>query len=153
DPGASAEVHLLYRATLPDAAVLAVAVIQEMDQTDPAPLNNTAQLTTHTRGAQTQLSLEIAIDPATPKAGQTLPVRLTLRNDGTHDATQIAIRSYLPPGASFATTTNLPRLDSSVVIPRLAAGAQVELSGPLFVRFPGTFTLIANVTYFEQQLP
>ena len=152
-PGASAEVHARFRATLPDAAVLAVAVIQEMDQTDTAPLNNSAQLTTHTRAAQAQLSLAMEINPATAKAGQTVPVRLTLRNDGTNDATQIAIRSYLPPGMSFAASTNIPRLDSSVVIPRLAAGAQTELSGPLSARFAGTFTMIANVTYFEQQLP
>jgi uncharacterized repeat protein (TIGR01451 family) len=153
DPGASAEVHARYRATLPDAAVLAVAVIQEMDQTDTAALNNSAQLTTHTRAAQAQLSLAMTLDPATPKAGQTLPVRLTIRNDGTNDATQVVIRSYLPPGAAFAASTNQPPLDSKVVIPRLPAGAHVEFSGPLFVRFAGTFTFIANVTYFEQQLP
>ena len=39
------------------------------------------------------------------------------------------------------------------MIPRLAAGAQVQLNGALGVRLAGTFTLIANVTYFEQQLP
>jgi uncharacterized repeat protein (TIGR01451 family) len=153
DPGASAEVHARSRATLPDAAVLTVAVVQEVDQTDPDPLNNTAQLTTHTRAAQARLSLAMTINPATAKAAQTLPVRLTVRNDGSNDATQVAIRSYLPPGASFASSTNLPHLDSNLVLPRLAAGAQVELSGPLFVRFPGSYTLIANVTYFEQQLP
>jgi len=153
NPGASAELQVRSRATLPDAAVLAVAMVREMDQTDTDPLNNAAQLTTQTQAAQARLSLAIAIDPATIKAGETLPVRLTVRNEGPNDATQIAIRSYLPPGASFAASTNRPRLDSIVVIPRLAAGAQLELSSPLFVRFSGTFTLIANVTYFEQQLP
>jgi uncharacterized repeat protein (TIGR01451 family) len=123
-PGASAEVHARYRATLPDAAVLLIAVVQEVDQTDPDPLNNTAQLTTHTRAAQARLSLAMTINPATAKAGETLPVRLTIRNDGSNDATQVAIRSYLPPGTSFAFSTNLPRLDSSLVLPRLAAGAQ-----------------------------
>src|SRR5262249_52642050 len=49
NPGASAEVHVRSRATLPDAAVLDVAVIQQMEQTDTNPLNNSAQLTTHTR--------------------------------------------------------------------------------------------------------
>jgi hypothetical protein len=39
------------------------------------------------------------------------------------------------------------------VIARLAAGAQVLLSAAMRVRFAGTYTLIANVTYFEQQLP
>jgi uncharacterized repeat protein (TIGR01451 family) len=153
NPGASAEVHVRSRATLPDAAVLDVAVIQEMEQTDTNPLNNSAQLTNQTRAAQARLSLAMTINPATAKAGGTIPVRLTLRNDGSNDATQIAIRSYLPPGASFAASTNLPLLDTTVVLPRLAAGAQQELSGPMFVRFSGTFTLIANVTYFEQQLP
>jgi uncharacterized repeat protein (TIGR01451 family) len=114
DPGASAEVHARYRATLPDAAVLAVAVIQEMDQTDTAALNNSAQLTTHTRAAQAKLSLAMTLDPAAPKAGQTLPVRLTLRNDGTNDATQVIIRSYLPPGAAFAASTNQPRWTASL---------------------------------------
>jgi len=152
NPGASAEVHARYRATLPDAAVLAVAVIQEMDQTDTNPLNNSAQLTTHTRAAQARLSLAMAINPATAKAGGTLPVRLTVRNDGPNDATQIAIRAYVPPGASLV-LTNLPFVNSGVVIPRLAAGAQLELNGPMFVRFAGTLTLVANVTYFEQQLP
>jgi uncharacterized repeat protein (TIGR01451 family) len=153
NPGASAEVHTRSRATLPDAAVIDVAMIQEMDQSDSDPLNNTAQLTTHTRAAQARLSLAMTINPAAAKAGETLPVRLILRNDGSNDATQIAIRSYLPPGATFAASTNLPRLDSTVVIPRLAAGAQLELNGPLFVRFDGSFSLVANVIYFEQQLP
>jgi uncharacterized repeat protein (TIGR01451 family) len=153
DPGASAEAHARFRATLPDAAVLTVAMLQEVDQTDTAPLNNTAQLTTQTRAAQARLSLALTLNPATAKAGETLPVRLTLRNDGPNDATQITIRSYLPPGSSFATSTNSPRLDTTVVLPRLAAGAQVDLNGPLFVRFAGSYTFIANVTYFEQQLP
>jgi uncharacterized repeat protein (TIGR01451 family) len=153
NPGTSEEVRFRSRATLPDAAVLSVAVIREMDQTDTDPLNNMALLTTHTRAAQSRLSLAMSINPATAKAGETLPVRLTLRNDGSNDATQIAIRSYLPPGSSFAASTNLPRLDSSVVIPRLAAGAQLDLNGPLFARFAGSFTLVANLTYFEQQLP
>jgi len=43
--------------------------------------------------------------------------------------------------------------DSTVVIPRLAVGAQVQLSGAMRVRIPGAFTLIANATYVEQQLP
>jgi hypothetical protein len=153
DPGASAEVHARYRATLPDAAVLNVAAVQEMDQTDAAPLNNTALETIRTRIAQARLSLTMALDSVPPKAATTLPVRLTIRNDGPDDATQVAIRSYLPPGAAFATTTNLVRLDSSLVIPRVAAGTQLELNGPLFVRFSGNYTLIANVTSFEQQLP
>src|SRR6266571_515326 len=124
-----------------------------MDQPDPDPLNNSAQLTIHPRAAHAKLSLAMTINPATAKAGQTLPVQLTVRNDGPDDATQIAIRSYLPPGASFVSTPDLSGLDAKVVIPRLAAGAQVQLSGAMFVRFAGTNTLIANVTYFEQQLP
>jgi uncharacterized repeat protein (TIGR01451 family) len=153
NPGASAEVHARSRATLPDAAVLDVTVIQEMDQTDPNPLNNSAQLTTHTRAAHAQLSLAITINPATAKAGGTLPVQLIIRNDGPDDATQIAVRTYLPAGAAFLVSTNQPPLDSRIVIPRLAPGAQIQLNGPLFVRLAGTYTLIANVTYFEQQLP
>jgi uncharacterized repeat protein (TIGR01451 family) len=153
DPGASAELHERSRATLPDANVLDVAVIQEMDQTDPDPLNNTTTRTIHPRPAHAQLSLAMTINPATAKIGETIPVRLTLRNDGPDDATQIAVRSYLPPGASFLWTPELSGLNAKTVIPRLAAGAQVQLSAAMFVRFTGTFTLIANVTYFEQQLP
>jgi uncharacterized repeat protein (TIGR01451 family) len=153
NPGATAELRVRCRATLPDASVLAVAVVQEMDQTDTDPLNNSAQLTTRPRAAEARLSLDMTINPATAKAGETLPVRLTVRNDGPQEATQIAIRSYLPPGASFGHTAELSGLDSRVVIPRLAAGAQVQLSAAMFVRFAGTYTLIANVTYFEQHLP
>jgi hypothetical protein len=40
-----------------------------------------------------------------------------------------------------------------MVIARLAPGAQVQLTGSLMLRLAGTFTLIANVTDFEQQLP
>ena len=40
------------RATLPDANVLAVAVVEEMDQTDTDPLNNSAELITRPRAAQ-----------------------------------------------------------------------------------------------------
>jgi uncharacterized repeat protein (TIGR01451 family) len=152
NPCASAEVHARYRATLPDAAVLTVAVIQEMDQPDTNPLNNSALLTTQTRAAQARLSLAMAINPATAKAGGTLPVGLTVRNDGPNDATEIAIRAYVPPGASLV-LTNQSILNSGGLIPRLAAGAQLELNGQMFVRFAGTFTLVANVTYFEQQLP
>jgi uncharacterized repeat protein (TIGR01451 family) len=153
NPGASAEVHARSRATLPDASVLAVAVIQEMDQTDTDPLNNSAQLTVRPRAAHAKLSLTMTINPATAKAGETLPVQLTVRNDGPEDATQIVIRSYLPPGASFVQTADLSGLFSRVVIPRLASGAQVQLNAAMFVRFAGTYTLIANATYFEQQLP
>ena len=153
DPGASAEVHARSRATLPDAAVLFGRSGSGDGSNGSRSPQQSAQLTTHPRAAQARLSLAMTINPATAKVAETIPVRLTVRNDGPNDATQVAIRCYLPPGASFAYSTNLPRLDSSVVIPRLAAGAQVELSGPCFVRFPGTYTLIANVTYFEQQLP
>jgi hypothetical protein len=153
DPGASAEVHYQARATLPEANVLAVALIEEMDQTDTDPLNNSVHLIAQTQAAQARLSLAMTINPATAKAGETLPVRLTVRNEGPHDATQIAIRCYTPPGASFLPSLDPSHLDSVVVIPRLAAGAEVQLSGAMKVRFAGTFTLIANVTYFEQQLP
>src|SRR5439155_18239699 len=127
-------------------------VVEEMDQTDADPLNNSAELITHPRAASARLSLAMTIDPATAKAGETIPVRLTLRNDGLNDATQVAIRSYLPPGASFTVRAD-GLSSSSVVVPRLAAGAQVQLSGAMRVRIPGAFTLIANVTYFEQRLP
>jgi uncharacterized repeat protein (TIGR01451 family) len=57
-------------------------------------------------------TLSMTINPATAKAGETLPVRLTIRNDGPHEATQVVIRSYLPPGASLVQTTNLSGLTS-----------------------------------------
>ena len=151
--GASAEVHYRSRATLAEANVLAVAQLEEMDQMDTNPLNNTAYLIVPTRAAQARLSLAMTINPATVKAGGTLPVRLSVRNDGPQEATQIAIRSYTPPGASFLASADPSPLFSSVVIPRLASGAEVQLNGVLMVRFAGTFTLIANVTSFEQQLP
>src|SRR4030095_15704867 len=124
----------------------------EMDQTDTNPLNNSAELVTRPRAATARLSLAMAIDPATAKVGETIPVRLTLRNDGPDDATQVIIRSYLPPGASLTSPAD-GLSSSSVVVHRLAAGAEVQLSGTMRVRIPATFTLIANVTYFEQQLP
>ncbi len=153
NPGASAEVHYRSRATLPDANVLAVALIEEMDQTDTDPLNNFVYLSTPTRPARARLTLTITIDPPVAKVGEALPVRLTVRNEGPQDATQIAIRSYCPPGASFLSSLDPLGLDSTVVIPRLAAGAEVQFSGAMMVRFAGTFTLIANVIYSEQQLP
>ena len=153
NPGASAEVHYQSRATLPDANVLAVVWIEEMDQTDTDPLNNMVYLTAGTRPAQARLSLAMTINPATAKVGETVPVRLTIRNEGPQEATQIAIRSYCPPGAAFLASFDPLNLASSVVIPRLAVGGEVQLSGEMMVRFAGTYTLIANVTYFEQQLP
>jgi hypothetical protein len=153
NPGASAEVHYRSRATLPDANVLVVALIEEMDQTDLNPLNNSVQLITPTRPAQARLSLAMTINPATAKVGGTVPVQLTVRNEGPQDATQIAIRSYTPPGASLFPAPGPSGLASSVVIPRLAPGAEVQLSGAMMLRLAGTFTLIANVTSFEQQLP
>jgi len=153
NPGASAEVQYRSRATLPDANVLAIALIEELDQADTDPLNNSVQLIAATRAAQARLSLSMTINPATAKAGETLPVRLIVRNDGPQDATQIAIRSYAPPGASFLPALFPAELDSEVVIPRLAAGAEMQLSGTMKVRLTGTFTLVANVTSFEQQLP
>src|SRR4029434_394660 len=101
NPGASAEVHYRSRATLPDANVLVLALIEEMDQTDTNPLNNSVQLITPTRPAQARLSLAMTINSATTTVGGTVPVQLTVRNDGPQDATQIAIRSYSPPGASL----------------------------------------------------
>jgi uncharacterized repeat protein (TIGR01451 family) len=153
DPGTSAEVHYQARATLPDANVLAVALIEEMDQTDIDPLNNSVQFIARPRAAQARLSLAMTINPATAKAGETIPVRLTVRNEGPQNATQIAIRSYSPPGASFLASLELLGLARNVVIPRLAAGAEVELSGAMIVCIAGSYTLIANVTSFEQQLP
>ena len=126
------------RATLPDANVLTVAVVEEMDQTDADPLNNSAELVTRPRAASARLSLAMTIDPATAKVGETIPVRLTLRNDGPDDATQVVIRSYAPPGASFIASAD-GLSSSSVVVARLAAGAQVELSGAMRVRIPSTF--------------
>src|SRR5262249_23100015 len=112
------------------------------------PVNNAAELVTRPRPATARLSLAMAIDPATAKAGETIPVQLTLRNDGPDDATQVAIRNYLPPRASIIPPFNLPG-----VVPRLPAGEQLQFNGTIRVRIPGTFTLIANVTSFEQELP
>ncbi len=152
DPGTSAEVRVRCRATLPDANVLTIARVEEMDQTDTDQLNNSAELITHPRAASARLSLVMTINPAAAKAGETIPVRLTLRNDGPNDATRVAIRSYLPPGVSLTVSTN-GLTSSSMVVPRLAPGAQVQLGGAIRGRIPGTFTLIANVTYCEQSLP
>jgi len=153
DPGASAEVQYRARATLPDADVLAVLSIEEMDQTDTDPLNNSVRWVARTRAAQARLSLALTINPATAKVGETLPVRLTVRNEGPQDATRIAILSYGPPGASLLPSLDPSRLDTRVVIPRLAAGTEVQLNGTLKVRMAGTFTLIANVISLEQQVP
>lgn len=153
NPGATAELRARSRATLPEANVLAVAVIEEMDQTDANPINNEALLTIHTRPAQARLSLRMTINPVMAKMGETLPVQVTLRNDGPHDATQVTLRTYLPPGASLLETADPSGLLSSGVIPRLAAGAQVQLNGLMRVRFSGTYTLVANVSSLEQQLP
>ncbi|HAB16629.1 MAG TPA: hypothetical protein DCE44_09280, partial [Verrucomicrobiales bacterium] len=152
-PGGSAEVHTRSRAILPDANILALAVIEEMDQSDLNPLNNSVVLTVRPRAAPTQLSLAMTIDPATAKAGETIPVRLNVRNEGPNDATQVAIRCYLPPGASLEGTPGLSGLFSRVLLPRLEAGEQIQLGGAMRVRIPGAFTLIANVTYLEQRLP
>src|SRR4029079_7191424 len=89
DAGASAEVRTRSRATLPDANVVTVALVQEMDQTDINPLNNSAELITHPIAATARLSLAMTIDPAPAKVGGTIPVQLTLRNDGPNDATQV----------------------------------------------------------------
>jgi hypothetical protein len=153
NPGATAEVHYRSRATLPDANVLVVALIEEMDQTDTNPLNDSVQLITPTRAAQARLSLSMTINPSTAKVGGTLPIQLTVRNESTQDATQIAVRSYCPPATSLLSLSGPSGLSSSIVIPRLAAGAEVQLSGALMSRLAGTFTFIANVTSFEQQLP
>src|SRR5690349_22339749 len=56
NPGASAQVNYTARATLANANVLAVAQLEEMEQTDNAPLNNAAYLTVPTRAAQAQLT-------------------------------------------------------------------------------------------------
>lgn len=153
DPGASAEVRYRARATLPDANVLAVVSIEEMDQTDTDPLNNSVRWVTGTRAAQARLTLALTFNPATAKVGETLPVRLTVRNEGPQDATRIAILSYCPPGASLLPSLDPSHLDTRVVIPRLAAGTEVQLNGTLKVRMAGTFTLIANVISLEQQVP
>jgi uncharacterized repeat protein (TIGR01451 family) len=155
DPGATAEVHVHSRATLPDANVLTVVVVEEMDQTDVDPENNSAELVTHPRAASARLSLALTIDPATVKAGETIPMRLKLRNDGPNDATQVAVSTYLSPGASLTLPADpADRLtNSTVVVSRLASGAEVQLNGAMRVRIPGSFTLMANVSSFEQQLP
>lgn len=153
DTGASAEVRVRSRATLPDASVLAVAAVEAMDQADTDPLNNSAQATILPRPAQCRLTLAMTIQPATAKVGDTLPVQLTIRNEGPNDATQVVVQNYLPPGVSFVQTTNLSGLLNKVVIPRLEPGNEEHLSAGMLVRFVGTYTLIANVTYLEQQLP
>src|SRR4051812_45200470 len=115
DPGASAEVRVRSRATLPDADVFTIAGIDEMDQKDLDPLTNSAELVTHPRAATAGLSLAMRINPATAKVGETIPVQLTLRNAGPNDATQVFIHSYTPPGASFVLSPG--GLDGSVVVP------------------------------------
>jgi hypothetical protein len=137
DPGASAEVQYRARATLPDANVLAVAMIEGMDQTDTDPLNNFVYLPTPTRPARARLTLAMTIDPPVAKVGEALAVRLTVRNEGPQEATQIAIRTYCPPGAAFLSSLDPLGLDSSIVIPRLAVGAEVQFNGLMRVRFDG----------------
>lgn len=107
NPGAVAEVRARSRATLPDANVLLVALIEEMDQADLDPASNSAMMTVRPRPAQARLGLTMTINPATAKVGETVPVRLTVRNDGPNDATQVAIRSYLPPGVFLFSTPEL----------------------------------------------
>lgn len=152
EAGASAEIQARSRATLPNANVLTIASVDEMDQADVNPLNNMAELITRPRPAFSQVALALTIDPGIAKVGDTIPVRLTVRNDGPNDATQLAIRTYLPPGTSLTVPAEGLH-SSSLVIPRLAAGTQLQFGGALRARWPGTFPLIANVTSFEQQLP
>jgi uncharacterized repeat protein (TIGR01451 family) len=151
DPGASAEVRLRSRATLPDANVLTVAVVDEMDQTDTNPLNNSAEFIIRPRAATARLSLAMTIDPSTAKVGGWVPVRLTVRNEGPDDATQVILRTYLPPGASLV-VPDKGGLSSSLVIPRLTPGAEMQFVAAMVVLFTGKFTLIANATYLEEQL-
>jgi uncharacterized repeat protein (TIGR01451 family) len=153
EPGASAEVYYRCRATLPEAGVLVVAMMEEMDQKDADPTNDRVQMVVRPRAAEARVSLAMAVTPGTVKVGEVLSVQLTVRNDGPHEATQIAIRSYNPAGSSFLAALDPLGLASQVLIPRLAAGSEVRLSGTLMVRMAGTFTLIANVSSFEQQLP
>ena len=61
-----------------------------------------------------RLALTMTIDPAPVKVGETIPVQLTLRNDGPNDATQVAVRTYLPPGASLTAPAN--GLDNNTVV-------------------------------------
>jgi hypothetical protein len=86
DPGAAVEVHARFRATLPDANVLTVVRVGQMDQTDVNPINNSAELITRPRAATANLTLAMTVDPAPVKVGETVPVQLTLRNDGPNDA-------------------------------------------------------------------
>lgn len=153
DPGAVAEVRVRSRAVLPDANVLLVAILEEMDQTDLDPASNSALMTVRPRPAQARLGMTLAINPATAKVGEAVPVRVTLRNDGPDDATQIALRSYLPPGVFLFDVPGLSGLLPTTVIHRLAAGAQIQLGAMLSVHFTGTFTLIANVTSCEEPPP
>ena len=151
DPGASAEVRLRSRATLPDANVLTVAVVDEMDQTDTNPLNNSAELIIRPRAATARLSLAMTIDPSTAKVGGWVPVQLTVRNEGPDDATQVNLLTYLPPGASLV-VPDKGGLSSRLVIPRLTPGAEMQFVAAMVVLFTGKFTLIANATYLEEQL-
>lgn len=153
DPGAVAEVRVRSRAVLPDANVLLVAILEEMDQTDLDPGSNSALMTVRPRPAQARLGMTLAINPATAKVGEAVPVRVTLRNDGPDDATQITLRSYLPPGVFLFDVPGLSGLLPTTVIPRLAAGSEIQLGAMLSVHFTGTFTLIANVSYCEEPPP
>ncbi|MFQ1004316.1 hypothetical protein [Modestobacter sp. SSW1-42] len=106
-----------------DNAVSVAAATPDRDADD---------LTASVRGSGTQradLSVALQLDDTDLLPGETLGFTVTVRNDGISDATNVSVRSTLPPGVQIVSTNTAGCVPGNCSLPVVAAGGNVVITG------------------------
>jgi uncharacterized repeat protein (TIGR01451 family) len=152
--GSANSVTLTVEATVvaTSGSVTNTATITALDQTDPAPGNDTASATVTIQAAD--LAVTKAVDNATPNVGDEVTFTVTLDNNGPSEATSVEVTDLLPTGLTFVSATPSPgTYDEGTglwTVGSLADGATSTLDLVTSVDQAGVITNIATITASDQ---
>jgi uncharacterized repeat protein (TIGR01451 family) len=100
-------------------------------------------------GGQIDLSLQKQVMPATVAAGGTASFTLTLRNDGSVDATGVEVEDVLPAGLTLVSANPAPEYDAGTgvwTVGTVPAGHSATLVLHVQTALDGTFDNVAQVS-------
>jgi uncharacterized repeat protein (TIGR01451 family) len=128
------------------------ATIDQADQFDPNPGNNTTSVTTSPQ--QSDLVLAKSVSASTPNVGDIITFTVALTNAGPDPATNVQVTDVLPPGLSFVLAT--PSQGSYNAITGIWSAGTISTALPQTLMIqarvisPDAQTNTASVTHSDQ---
>ncbi len=120
-------------------------------ETDPSTLNNSALVTVVPVNPKVDLALTQTVNNSAPVVGTDVTFKITVKNNGTIEASGVTVSNSLPSGYTFVSAT--PSAGSwtapTWTIGKLAGGASIDMSVVAKVNASGSYANTATVTGTE----